>query len=151
MQKIFLKSNPIPLILKMEKNEFQKKGFQHLIYFFEQSKDGLFDLLEEEFLAAFNAGVKEDPEKFPELIFSYMRLIRRVVPEEEPDFARRAALNAVSTYCFLADHGAEGNSSPDEAYIHPKAYGPAMELMSQYVGVKGWPLIKFLMEKQYRQ
>ncbi|MBI4152032.1 hypothetical protein HY496_03605 [Candidatus Woesearchaeota archaeon] len=129
----------------------KKGGLQKIIELLEQSPNGDLAITEEEFLHAFRKGVKEEPEQFTKLVKTQISLIGRIISSPEPDFVRNTAVNLVAVYCFLADHGGDALKSPEETYADPTQYGPAMNLMAKYVGVKGWPLLDFLVNIQYRQ
>ncbi len=136
----------------------RKKGFEYLIEYLASNP---VELDMERVTEELRYGAKVQPELFPALVTAYMNLsLLRVEEGSSADHARSVTFDNLGVLCVLADHDYENEIIPQaqqggpqtlEEYIDKvKLYGPAMKLLSNYVGVEGVTLRKFICEEQYR-
>ncbi len=135
-----------------------KKGFEYLIEYCNSSPP---DIDMERFTTELRYGAAVQQEQFPNFVEAYMRLVLRTdAGKSGVDHARSVTMDNISVLCVLADHDWAGEIIPQaqkdgpqsfEEYIdNVKLYGPAVRLLSNYLGIEGYTLRKFICEEQYR-
>ncbi len=136
----------------------RKKGFEYLIEYLTSNP---VELDMERVTEELRYGARAQPELFPTLVTAYMNLtLLRDEDKSSADHARSVTFDNLGVLCVLADHDYEKEIIPQaqqggpqtlEEYLdNVKLYGPAVKLLSHYLGVEGVTLRKFICEEQYR-
>ena len=136
----------------------RKKGFQYLIEYLESNP---VELDPKTVTNEICYGATTQPELFPNLVVAYMKLaLRADAGKSHADHARSVTMDNLAVLCVLADHDWEneiisqaqqgGPQSLEEYLDNVKLYGPAVKLLSKYLGIEGYTLRRFICEEQYR-
>ncbi len=135
-----------------------KKGFEYLIDYCNSNPQ---ELNMPKVIEAIRYGSTVQPTLFQHFVKAYMELVLRTNSRDSPtDHNRSVTFDNIAVLCVLADHDYEGEIIPKaqqggpqslEEYLdNNKLYGPAVKLLSHYLGVEGYTLRKFICEEQYR-
>ncbi len=135
-----------------------KKGFEYLI---EYCNNDPRELNMPKVVEAIRYGSTAQPTLFQHFVNAYMKLVLRTNAEKLPmDYGRSVTFDNIAVLCVLADHDYEreiipqaqqgGPQSLEEYLDNSELYGPAVKLLSNYLGVEGYTLRKFICDEQYR-
>ncbi len=135
-----------------------KKGFEYLIEYCNSNPPEI-DM--GRFTKELRYGATAQQQLFPNVVEAYMKLILRTdAGKSGADHARSVTMDNISVLCVLADHDWESEIIPQaqkggpqsfEEYIdNVKLYGPAVRLLSNYLGIEGYTLRRFICDEQYR-
>ncbi len=135
-----------------------KKGFEYLIDYCNSNPQ---ELNMPKVIEAIRYGSTAQPSLFQNFVEAYMELVLRTdAGKSGVDHGRSVTFDNIAALCVLADHDYEGEIIPKaqkggprslEEYLDDrKLYGPAVKLLSNYLGVEGCTLRQFICNEQYR-
>jgi hypothetical protein len=107
-------------------------------------------------VAELKGGVVADPHLIPKFVEVLIGAYRKAKPTWPAGRIRNRALENLAIYALMADHGNETElwfkgrlsniGSVEDWYRAEAEYGPAMRLITEYVGARGDQFVKLILE-----